>query len=243
MEDSLIISTRNNDKETLILDLRGKIIGSWALHLGERIKDLKESGVRHVILNFQEVVSIDSLGVMAIASAVEMGLQVKILHPNSTCSEVLQRHQVNDTVEIFFREEDALKSVGSIPPSFSERRVHKRIDTNIPVEIEYKNNRLRGILLNLSEGGALLGYLDPLLPMDSTMNSAEESAAILPPGTIRMSLKLPFLGVIELAGESVGSRRTSEMNTLGIKLLHNEKSRHVIQRMCEEPSISLPPET
>lgn len=225
MNDKLSYSIRKKGNIT-ILDLYGKIIGSWAFTVKDELLRLKESGVSSVILNFQGVTSIDSLGVMAITSALEDGLVIKIIHLNTTCKEILEQNRAANVIPIFGTEEEAIGNT-SIPGALSkEMRRYKRINTNIPVEILINDSSQRGVLLNISEGGALVGYLDPLSVEPYTIKH------------VNIMMKLPFLGSIELEGKPVRFGRTSEMQIVGIELFSTEKSRKLVKQVYKKDTLS-----
>ncbi len=220
MNDSLSYSIRKRGSIT-ILDLCGKIIGSRAFTLKEELFRLKDTGVASVILNFQGVASIDSLGVMAITSALQAGLAIKITHLNTTCRQILEQNRAANVIPVFSTEEDALSNMVISKPVFKEMRIYKRINTNIPVEILIDDYSQRGVLLNISEGGALVGYLDPLSVEPYSIRH------------INIMMKLPFIGSIELEGKPVRFGRTSEMHIVGIELFSTEKSQKLIKEVKE----------
>src|SRR3990172_1074498 len=178
MSDKLSYSIRKK-RGIPILDLCGKIIGSWAFTLKEELIQLKDSGVSNVILNFQDVTSIDSLCIMAVIAALEAGLSVKIIHLSTTCKQILDNH-----------------------------------------------NKHRGVLLNISEGGALIGYLDPITSEPYTFKY------------INMTMELALLGSITLEGKPVRFGRTSEMHIIGIELLSTEKSQNLVKQFYKDSSLS-----
>lgn len=225
MNDKLSYSIRKN-KSVTILDLYGKIIGSRASTLKEELLRLKDSGVSNVILNFQGVISIDSLGVVAIISALEVGLAVKIIHLNTTCRQVVEQNRAASAISIFGTEEEALGNLSNPNTISKEMRRHKRINTSIPVEITISNYRQRGVLLNISEGGALVGYLDPISADPYTIKH------------INITMELPLLGAIALEGKPRRFGRTSEMNTIGIELFSTEKSQKLVKQVHRENSHS-----
>ena len=209
-----------------ILDLCGKIIGSRAFTLKEELIQLKDSGVSNVILNFQDVTSIDSLGIMAVIAALEAGLSVKIIHLSTTCKQILDQNRATSTIPVYGSEEDAMGTLSNPDNSFKEMRRHNRINTNIPVEILVNHNKHRGVLLNISEGGALIGYLDPITSEPYTFKY------------INMTMELPLLGSITLEGKPVRFGRTSEMHIIGIELLSTEKSQNLVKQVYKDSSLS-----
>ncbi|MBI5192971.1 MAG: STAS domain-containing protein [Nitrospirae bacterium] len=218
MKDQLTFSIRTIGSIS-ILDLDGKIIGSWALLMKNEIKRLSGSGISSVILNFAEVSSIDSLGVMTITSSIEEGIPIKLINVNSSCLDILEQNHSIKIIPIVETEDETIDHTVAKIPLFSEKRMHERFPANIPVEILINNNKERGVLLNISEEGALVGYLDPL--------SIEARGIKL----INIMMKLPFLGTLELEGIPLRFGRNSHMNTIGIRLYSKEKSRSFINQI------------
>jgi len=221
MNDKLSYTIRKKGNIT-ILDLFGKIIGSWAFTLKEELMRLKESDASSVILNFQGVTSIDSLGIMAITSALESGLFIKITHLNTSCREILEQNRAANLFLIYGTEEEAIGN--TIVPNHLEKdmRRYKRINTNIPIEIQIDDCNHRGVLLNISEVGALVGYLDPLSIEPYTINH------------INIRMKIPVIGTMELEGKPIRFGRTSEMHIIGIELFSTEKSRKLVKQVYNE---------
>ena len=225
MSDKLSYSIRKK-RGIPILDLCGKIIGSRAFTLKEELIQLKDSGVSNVILNFQDVTSIDSLGVMAVIAALDAGLSVKIIHLSTTCKQILDQNRTARTIPVYGSEEDAMGTLSNPENSLKEMRRYNRINTNIPVEILVNHNKHRGVLLNISEGGVLIGYLDPISSEPYTFKY------------INITMELPLLGSIALEGKPVRFGRTSEMHIIGIELLSTEKSQNLVKQVYKDNSLS-----
>ena len=221
MTDNLSFSIRKKRNVTIV-DLNGKIIGSRASALKEELLRLKDAGISNVILNFQEVTSIDSLGVMAIVSVLECGLSISIIYLNSICKQIMGQNRAANVIPVFGTEEDAIGSFSRPVAISKELRRHQRITTNIPVEIFINSFKQRGVLLNISEGGALIGYLDHI------------STDLYILKHINITLDLPLLGALELEGKPVRFGRTSEMHTIGIELFSNEKSQRFVKQVYTE---------
>lgn len=218
MKDQLSFSIRTIGNISII-DLDGKLIGSRALLIKNELQTLKESGISNVILNFAEVTSIDSVGVMVITSSIEEGIPMKIINVNTTCLEFLEQNHSAKIIPIFGTEDEALGYNADIDKAFSEKRRHERFPANIPVEILINNYKQRGVLLNISEEGALVGYLD-------TLSSDAHGVKM-----INIMMKLPFLGSLELEGTPLRFGRNSHMNTIGIQLFSKEKSRRFLNQI------------
>lgn len=203
MKHDLTIKVRKRE-HAAIFDLKGSIIGSWALALKEKIFDTKEKAIRNLVLNFRDVAFIDSLGVMVVAEALAGGLRIHAVHVPSCCHEMFQRHSVH--LKIYSSEDNALEEFRIPPLEFSERRRSPRIKVDMPAEFTISRGVFRGILLDISEGGALLGYYDPLTEED------------LRKGNLILNIKIPFIGLIQLAGRVVSSRDHLEMPAVGLRI-------------------------
>jgi anti-anti-sigma regulatory factor len=221
MNDKLSFSIRKKGN-IAILDLYGKITGSRALTLKDELMRLKESGISSAILNFEGVSSIDSLGVMAITSGLESGLITKIFHINTGCREVFAKNRAASAIPIYGSEEEAIGNMSITRGISKEMRRYKRINTNIPVDILVGDNNRRGVILNMSERGALVGYLDHIAEDPYNINH------------ITIIMKLPVLGSIELEGKPLRFGHTGEMHTIGMELISTEKTRKLVKQVCEE---------
>ena len=93
-----------------------------------------------------------------------------------------------------------------------ERRRHKRIPIERTVEIEYSNSSISGVLVNLSESGALLD-----------INSIVDGLRISDIIKIK-SIAYQRLGNIELEGNGkvVWSRKKTVMHSIGIEFLSRD---------------------
>lgn len=221
MNEQSVFSIRRKGT-TSILDLGGKIIGSRALLIKDELSRLKESGISSIILNFENVSSIDSLGIMAMESLIKDGLSVKIINLGTACREILEQSQSDTLIPIFHTEDDALGNAVTEENSFKEKRRFNRITTNMAIEIFINNNGQRGVLLNISEGGALVGYLDHIGGEPHLVKH------------INIMMKLPFLGSIELDGTPIRFGRNSDMHTIAIQLSSAEKSRSLIDQVYKK---------
>ena len=220
MSDNLFFSIRKKGN-IAILDLYGKLNGSRALHLKDELLQLKESGISSAVLNFQGVSSIDSLGVFAVLSGLESGLITKIFQMNTNCRDIFEQHSEAHVIPILGSEEEAIEGTNEIPVITAEMRKYKRVTTNIPVEISMDSQLQPGVLLNVSESGALVGYLDTL---SEDQNSIRH---------INIIMDLPIIGSIELEGKPVRFSKTSDMHTVGVELLSTEKNWRILKQVCE----------
>ena len=220
MSDNLSFSIRKKGN-IAILDLYGKLIGSKALHLKDELLRLRESGISSAVLNFQGVSSIDSLGVFAVLSGLESGFITKIFHMNTVCRDIFEQHSEAKVIPILGSEEEAIGESNEIPVMTKDMRKYKRVTTNIPVEISVGSQLQPGLLLNISECGALIGYLDTL---------TEDQYSIR---HINIIMNLPLIGSIELEGKPVRFNETSDMHTVGVELLSTEKNWRILKQVCE----------
>ena len=220
MSDNLSFSIRKKGN-IAILDLYGKLIGSKALHLKDELLRLRDSGISSAVLNFQGVSSIDSLGVFAVLSGLESGVITKIFQMNTVCRDIFEQHSEAQVIPLLGSEEEAIGETNEIPVMTTEMRKYKRVTTNIPVEISLGSQLQPGLLLNVSEGGALIGYLDTLTEDQHNIRH------------ISIIMNMPVIGSIELEGKPVRFNETSDMHTVGVELLSTEKNWRILKQVCE----------
>jgi len=98
-----------------ILDLKGKItIGSGDVQLRETINKLVDSGKKHILINMQEVTTIDSSGIGELVgcytSVTNKGGKLKLLHLPPKISDVLTVTQLITVFDVYESEPEALAS-------------------------------------------------------------------------------------------------------------------------------------
>ncbi len=97
----------------------GKLRGSRARHLGERLQELSDDGVRRVVLDLRGTASLDSLGTLALERALERGLRIHLVVSRSFtfdgyfASRALQRRGLRIHHDL----EDAIATVREIADS------------------------------------------------------------------------------------------------------------------------------
>jgi anti-sigma B factor antagonist len=98
-----------------ILDLKGKItIGSGDVQLRETINKLVEDGKKHILINMQEVTTIDSSGIGELVgcytSVTHKGGKLKLLHLPPKISDVLTVTQLITVFDVYESESEAIAS-------------------------------------------------------------------------------------------------------------------------------------
>jgi anti-sigma B factor antagonist len=108
------VNVRQRDGVT-ILDLKGKItIGLGDVALRNAVQDAMSNGATNVLINLQEVTTIDSSGVgelvSAYATATNRGAKLKLANLPAKVSDILQITQLITVFEVFDNENEALRS-------------------------------------------------------------------------------------------------------------------------------------
>jgi anti-sigma B factor antagonist len=98
-----------------ILDLKGKItIGSGDVQLRETINKLVDSGKKNILINMQEVTTIDSSGIGELVgcytSVTNKGGKLKLLHLPPKISDVLTVTQLITVFDVYESESEAISS-------------------------------------------------------------------------------------------------------------------------------------
>ncbi len=110
----LKINAREHGSIT-ILDLAGRIVlGEEAISLREEIRNLLAANHCNILLNFKDVVRVDSSGIGTLVEAViltaQAGGRLKLLQIPRLLHNSLVIHRLLQAFEIFANEEEALKS-------------------------------------------------------------------------------------------------------------------------------------
>jgi anti-sigma B factor antagonist len=98
-----------------ILDLKGKItIGSGDVQLRETINKLVDDGKKNILINMQDVTTIDSSGIGELVgcytSVTNKGGKLKLLHLPPKISDVLTVTQLITVFDVYEAEPEALSS-------------------------------------------------------------------------------------------------------------------------------------
>jgi anti-sigma B factor antagonist len=98
-----------------ILDLKGKItIGSGDVQLRETINKLVDDGKKNILINMQDVTTIDSSGIGELVgcytSVTNKGGKLKLLHLPPKISDVLTVTQLITVFDVYESEPEALSS-------------------------------------------------------------------------------------------------------------------------------------
>jgi anti-sigma B factor antagonist len=103
----------------MVLDLRGRItLGEETEALREKVKSLVEAGHTRLILNLEDVIYVDSVGlstlVASYTSARRQGGDVKLLRLTKRIHDLLQITRLSTVFETFDSIEDATRSFGEV---------------------------------------------------------------------------------------------------------------------------------
>ncbi len=98
-----------------VLDLKGKItIGSGDVQLRETINRLVDEGKKNILINMQDVTTIDSSGIGELVgcytSVTNKGGKLKLLHLPPKISDVLTVTQLITVFDVFEAESEAVAS-------------------------------------------------------------------------------------------------------------------------------------
>jgi anti-sigma B factor antagonist len=98
-----------------VLDLKGKItIGSGDVQLRETINRLVDEGKKNILINMQDVTTIDSSGIGELVgcytSVTNKGGKLKLLHLPPKISDVLTVTQLITVFDVFESEPEAVTS-------------------------------------------------------------------------------------------------------------------------------------
>ena len=103
----------------MVLDLRGRItLGPETEALREKVKSLVEAGHTRLILNLEDVLYVDSVGLSTLVSsyttARRQGGDVKLLRLTRRIHDLLQITRLSTVFETFDSLEEATRSFGEV---------------------------------------------------------------------------------------------------------------------------------
>jgi anti-sigma B factor antagonist len=105
-----------------LVDVSGRIVAGEESTLRDSIRSLLAQGQNNIVLNLQQVPSIDSAGIGELVSALvavrKQGGSLKLLNPSRRVREVLQIVKLVTVFQIFDNELEAIASV-SVPRSYA----------------------------------------------------------------------------------------------------------------------------
>lgn len=158
----------------VIIDLKGEIVGPWALHARENMKALiKRSKTEQILINLKDVTTIDSLGVKAIIENFPRKAQKSgIVSGRISVMEMFSLLADMQGITVFKNEDDVIACYAQdfvtdndFVPVMEEQRQYSRLKTALPLEFWYatpEGERITfaAIVTDLSEGGLFAEYLD-----------------------------------------------------------------------------------
>lgn len=224
MERPTLLFQRRRKGSIPIWDLEGELTGSRARQLKEALLDFFKDGGRELLLNFGKVTSLDTLAAMVLNEAISWGLNLKGVYLMSNLRCWLSQDIPERILPLYSQEEKALKSFeGYRAESYQEKRAYPRIETNIPMEMCIGGKAYRGVVLNISEGGALMGYLDAI----DKGNAFAEG--------ISLKLELPDrLHFVLVEGRVIKFYPNREIPAMGVKYTEVEEgSKEVIKQIVQ----------
>ena len=98
-----------------VVDLNGKItIGEGDVILRDRVVELLDKDVKHILLNLEKVTYMDSAGIGELVAcykrAKEKGGNVKLLSPSGKVHDLLQLTKLEEVFETYREEREAVGS-------------------------------------------------------------------------------------------------------------------------------------
>jgi len=228
--------TRRRIGSVVILDIKGELVGPWALKAKDNIAQLMSEHIDTLIINLKELSTVDSLGVKAIAENLNPHARNAIISGRISVMDMFSRLKVLNDIKVF-QDEDAIieyfgKEFVENPkkPPFVEKRAHNRLRTAIPLEFWYETEDgkkivFKAIITDLSEGGLLAEYLDL-----ETVDNAHRELDPYDLAMLELKIKLPEHDYIYASGKVLRTIIAGEQLGLGIEFYRiDENDRQTIR--------------
>lgn len=241
MKQQLPQITRRRIGSVIILDIKGELVGPWAIKAKDSIAQLMNENIKNLIINLKELSTVDSLGVKAISSNLNPNIRNAIISGRISVMEMFARLKVLHDIKVFQDENAIIDFFGrefvennEQLVDYSEKRAYKRLRTAIPLEFFYTdadNHKIafKAIVTDLSEGGLFAEYLD--------LETVDAISQKLDPYDLKMldlKIKLPETDYIYASGKVLRTVLSGEQLGLGIEFYNiDEEARVQIAQFLE----------
>ncbi len=230
METKFPQITRRKIGSVVILDIKGELVGPWALKAKDNIARLISGHVNNLIINLKELNTVDSLGVKALASNLVSGARNVVIGGRTSVMEMFTHNNAFSNCKVFMDENAVIDYFGKEfvdrgdESDYVERRVYNRLKTAIPLEFWYEDEKgkkivFKAIITDISEGGLLAEYLD--------LETVDIQTSKLDPYDLKMlhlKIKLPKYDYIYATGKVVRTIMSGSQLALGIEFYDIDES-------------------
>jgi len=230
--------TRRRIGSVIILDIKGELVGPWALKAKESISKLISDNIKNLIINLKELSTVDSLGVRAISENLNPAARNALISGKISVMEMFNQLKALHDIKVFQDENSVIDYFGKEfvdndqnSPLLIEKRAHKRLKTAVPLEFWYtdangKKIAFRAIITDLSEGGLFAEYLD-LETVDTINNKLDPYDLKM----LELKIKLPGMNYIYASGKVLRTVISGEQLGLGIEFYKiNEDDKNSISK-------------
>jgi hypothetical protein len=216
--------TRRRIGSVVILDIKGELVGPWALRAKDNIAKLMSENIKHLIINVKELSTIDSLGVKAISENLNPHSRNALISGKISVMEMFSRLHALDDIKVLNDENAVIDFFGKefVDTAtnlhfFDEKRIHQRLKTAIPLEFWYEDTNkkkivFKAIITDLSKGGFMAEYLD--LETVDTINQTLDPYDLK---MLELKIKLPGHDYIYASGKVLRTVITGEQLGLGVE--------------------------
>lgn len=223
MKQQLPQISRRRIGSVVILDIKGELVGPWALKARDNIAQLMSTKSLNLIINLRELSTIDSLGVKAISENLNPDSRNALISGKISVMEMFSRLHALHDIKVFSDENSVIEFFGKEfvehdePNLFEEKRIHKRLKTAVPLEFWYadpngKKIVFKAIVTDLSQGGLMAEYLD--------LETVDAVNQVIDPYDLKMlelKLKLPGYDYICASGKVLRTVMSGEQLGLGVE--------------------------
>ncbi len=205
-----------------IIDIKGDLIGPWAVRLKDEIHSMIESEKNNtIVINLKSLEDIDTLGVKAILESLPAERETGFLNGKLSVMEMVRSVPLPNKVHIFQNEDDLISRFGEYlvteETGDNEKRKYSRIHTALSLTFKCKSAKnevcqFHAVITNLSEGGLFAEYIN--------LDDAVKSQSLVNPYELKMldlEIKLPEQQMVQAQGKVVRRKLDGEQVGIGIE--------------------------
>ena len=155
--------------QIIVLALRGELAGGWARPLQRRLEELEAGGTPFVLLNFQDVSSIDSFGLRIISEFLQRGMTIRLTAVRRRVREMIEQAGDVSPSLVLSGETEGVhalqEQLAAEARTAGEHRQFPRLRTHLPTDLLVKAGKrwvpLRGFVHDICEGGVFVELRPP----------------------------------------------------------------------------------
>ncbi len=166
----MVIEEREESIVT-VLKIKGDLVGDDIKNFNNKLEALHKAQKNKIVINLEQVNTMDSLALDIIDSAIQNGMQINLVQFPTRLLNFFYHAKINKSLNIYSQEKSAIQAIlyeqeaSSSKDFYKDRRTSPRIPASFPAAIIVKTEENdiifpNAFTRNISSNGAWLEYAD-----------------------------------------------------------------------------------